>query len=132
MSGDIWKQKQLYLDQLIFVNQKVEELVDAILSQADSPPIIFIQADHGSASTGGWDQPGISLIKERTGILNAYYVPDEVTDLLYDWITPANTFRLIFDHHFGTNYGLLDDRVYFSDYERPYVFTDVTDIVRGK
>ena len=132
MSGDIWKQQKLYIDQLIFVNQKVEELVDALLTGSDFPPIIIIQGDHGSASTGGWDQPGEGLIRERTGILNAYYLPDDGPHPLYDSLTPVNTFRLIFDQQFGTSYGLLDDRVYFSNYERPYLLTDVTDMVRGE
>lgn len=43
---------------------------------------------------------------------------------------PVNTFRLIFNFYFGTDYELLDDRCYFSSYDYPYKFTDVTDEVK--
>jgi len=47
-------------------------------------------------------------------ILNAYYVNDEAKRDLYATITPVNTFRIIFNDYFGTNYPLLDDKSYFA------------------
>ena len=36
-------------------------------------------------------------------------------DLLYDSITPVNTFRIILNHYFNAGYDLLKDDVYFSN-----------------
>jgi len=136
MAGNIWKRKDLYVNQLIFVNKKVKALIDTLLAKNGVPPIIILQADHGAASTGvsadQWGQPGKELFKERLGILNAYYLPDDGDGLLYESITPVNTFRLIFSSYFNSRYDLLEDNSYFSTYERPYQFVDVTEIVAEK
>ena len=125
---------KLKIIELIFINKKVEKLVDEILIQSEVPPIIILQADHGSASSfpghygsEAWSLPDENMIKERMGILNAYYLPSGGRDLLYDSITPINTFRLVFDYYFNANYGLLDDQSYYSSYDRPYDMINVTD-----
>jgi hypothetical protein len=46
--------------------------------------------------------------------LNAYYLPGEKKDLLYDGISPVNSFRVIFNEYFNENYELLPDISYFS------------------
>ena len=61
----------------------------------------------------------------RMSIFNAYYFPND--DFLYDDITPVNSFRVLFDSHFQTNYGLLEDRVFFSVPEKPYALIEITD-----
>jgi hypothetical protein len=131
-----WKRKEDYINQLIFINKKTIALIDEILLKSERPPIIIIQADHGSASTfdykvpgGVWENPTEEMLKERMSILNAYHLPDGGNSLLYDSITPVNTFRIIFNHYFGSDYELLDDRAYYSSYLTPYKFIDVTDIV---
>jgi len=124
--------RRYYLGQLAFVNKKAKVLVDTILSEAETPPIIILQADHGSKSIR---DPGESigrLLTERTGILNAYYLPNNGKDFLYDSITPVNSFRLIFNLYFGTTYDLLEDRIYVSALTRPYDFLDVTDTLLGR
>jgi len=131
-----WKRKEDYVNQLVFINKKVIVLIDEILSKSDRPPIIIIQADHGSAATfdykepgGVWDHPTEEMVRERMSILNVYYLPEGGKSLLYDYITPVNTFRLIFSYYFNADYKLLDDWVYYSSYLTPYKFIDVTDIV---
>jgi hypothetical protein len=69
------------------------------------------------------------MFREGMRILNAYYLPLKDCDLVYDSITPVNTFRVIFNCYFGTNYKLLEDKSYNSFDFSPYKFTDVTDIV---
>ena len=136
MHGEAWKEKEEYINQLIFVNKKVEVLVDKILSKSDIPPIIILQADHGTASTFPIDtneeinfpvNPKDELLRERFGILNAYYLPGKKEDCLYDSISPVNTFRLIFNLYFNMNYKLVEDRCFYSSYVLPFKFIDVTD-----
>lgn len=130
-------EKEAYVDQLVFVNKKVLALLDEILSESSSPPIIILQADHGPAFSfdrargPGWTRPTDEMLLERTGILNAYHLPGDGKDQLYDSITPVNTFRLIFSSYFGADHAVLDDKIYFSG-EKPYRFVDVTDRVIGK
>jgi hypothetical protein len=46
-------------------------------------------------------------------ILNAYYLP-QGADQLYPSISPVNSFRLVFNSYFGTNFPLLEDVSYQS------------------
>lgn len=94
-----------YLEQLIFLNTKIKTLVDEILLKSDAAPIIILQADHGSR----WDEG------RQFDILNAYYLPENGNRLLYDSITPVNSFRLVFNLYFDTNYDLLEDKSYRLD-----------------
>jgi hypothetical protein len=95
-----------YIDQLIHINYRILEVVDQILLTSESEPIIIIQGDHGATGTNKYP--------ERLNILNAYRLPDNGNELLYPSISPVNTFRLIFDKYFGTDFGLLEDINYLS------------------
>ena len=123
-----------YIDQVQFTNKKIIETIDKILLESDSPPIILLQGDHGTSTlltqfSENWHNKSDDSITERMSIFNAYYLPDQNTDLIYDSITPVNSFRLILNAHFNANYELLEDKNYFSDYVHPYNFTDVTEIL---
>ncbi len=83
------------MDQLVYLNGRLIEIIDAILAASPHPPIIIVQGDHGTASTASDDEVG-PLPRERLAILNAYLVPDQVRTRLYPDITPVNSFRLIF------------------------------------
>lgn len=119
-----WKDKSGYIDQLVFCNQRVQETVDRILREARTPPIIIIQGDHGSASSG-YDEASDTLFRERMGILNAYLLPRGPSSL-YPSISPVNSFRVVLNDYFGEPHALLDDRSFFSQYAHPYVMEDIT------
>ena len=98
--------KQFYLGQYIFINGELERLVEVILEKSNTLPIIVIQSDHGIRA----HHPGIVIGEDEwKKILNAYYLPGDGKELLYDSISPVNTFRLIFNHYFGADYPLLED-----------------------
>jgi hypothetical protein len=131
-----------YLGQLAFTNSMIKRLVDQILSQSDRPPIIVLQADEGPCTCleefGGscgdgidWRQLSDEALRAHMRILNAYYLPGiDYETVLYPCVTPVNSFRIIFDHYFGTDYGLLEDESYiFEDTSHPYTFIGVTDRV---
>ena len=69
--------------------------------------------------------------EEKMNILNAYYLSAYDKNELYESVTPVNSFRMIFNHLFDTGYDLLEDRSYFSDYELPYKFIDVTNALKN-
>lgn len=116
--------KETYRNQVIHINKRMQTVVEEILSQSPEPPIIIVQSDHGSCYG-----PYYLNLPERMSILNAYYFPDQNYEALYEDITPVNTFRVILNNYFNTNYELLEDRSYYSTRKRPYLFTDVTDEV---
>lgn len=99
-----YKDRQFYLGQYIFITGEIEKVVDALLKKSETPPIIIIQSDHGP-------RPPLFPIgrEEWRKILNALYLPGVDKAMLYDSISPVNTFRLIFNHYFGADYPLLED-----------------------
>lgn len=135
---NVWRKKEKYLGQLQLINKKTIELLDQILSKEKQPPIIILQSDHGTGSLFsdsflGYDgELTPAAVRERTGILNAYYLPGFPYENLYKSITPVNSFRVIFNYYFEADYKLLDDKSYYSNYAKPYRFTDVTEHLRSK
>jgi len=124
------KNRASYVDQLVYLNRQMRGIVERILTQSDRPPIIVLQADHGTdflldVTRPVEEQP--RFIEERMSILNAYYVPASCRSLLYESITPVNTFRVLLNEVFGEELPLVPDRVFFSWYVRPYDLVDVSD-----
>jgi hypothetical protein len=105
-----------YLEQVRFVNDRIIEVIDAILARSPDRPIIILQGDHGSWSTRfEAGVPHEDVAAERMSILNAYLVPDGVRSLLYPSITPVNTFRAIDQAQFGEAIELLPDESSYGD-----------------
>lgn len=116
-----------YREQIQYVNTLVLEAVDAILARSETPPIIIIQGDHGPGSHLHYGLLEKTLPAERFGILNAYYFPDQDYTRLYPSISPVNSFRVLLDQFFGKDYALLPDQHYYSPWNYPFDFTEVTD-----
>lgn len=131
--GEFWSNKNGYTDQLSYINTKIEVMVDEILENSVDP-IIIIQADHGSCyllggstekNEGNWKAPTQEMQKERLEILNTFYVPDLDSSVVYNSITPINTFRIIFNTYFGTSYPLIEDKVYWATYGDPFTINPI-------
>lgn len=105
---------QGYKWQVIFISNKIAETVSKILEASPRPPIIIIQGDHGPSAFVNWHHPEPIGLKERFSILNAYYFPGGGDRLLYDSISPVNTYRVLFNYYFGANFPLLADINYFT------------------
>ena len=115
-----------YRDQAAYISRRVELAVDQILARSAQPPIIIIQGDHGPGSHFDPDHDLPNDLYERMSILNLALVPPALQGRIYSTITPVNTFRLICDHLFQTQLGLLPDRNFYSSYQSPYQLSDVT------
>ena len=120
-----------YRDQLIFVNNKMKEVITEILSKSKKPPIIVILGDHGPRSTFHWSNPDLTYMKECMTNLISYYLPHGGTSLLDDEESPINIFRVILNHYFGFNYELLENRCYFTPLKHHYRFYNVSDRVKN-
>ena len=127
-----------YVGQLHYANTLLQDVLASLLDRPGKKPIIILQADEGPfperyrSSSRSWREADRAELQMKTGILNAYYFPDGDYRVLYDAITPVNSFRIVFNKFFGTDFEHLPDRIYASpDVFQIYEFFDVTDIVRG-
>jgi len=115
---------QEYLEQLIFITRKAETLVDELLSKSKVPPIIILQSDTGPERYIAKTRHELTderFRQERVKIFNAYYFPEKGSDLLYESISPVNSFRVVFNLYFNGNYELLDDESYFGSLDEPTI-----------
>ena len=96
-----------YNSNVQFIDTQIVSVVDTLIKQSKIPPVIIIIGDHGPF--GNQVTPSM-----RLSILNAYYVNDDAKKDLYESITHVNSFRVVFNNYFGTNYPLLEDLSYYS------------------
>jgi hypothetical protein len=99
-----------YINQVTFLNSRMETILETLINDSDTPPVIILQGDHGP-----WMQPE----NKRLWILNAYYLPGQNAGL-YSRISPVNSFRMVLNKYLDTSYGLLEDKSYFSPV--PYIY----------
>jgi hypothetical protein len=114
--GTVEEYQSGYVAQLQYLNSRLEEIITAILSKPGTPPVIILQADHGPRSTFTWEDPSSRGIYETFSIFNTYCFPVKDYDSLYPGISPANSFRVLFNLYFGTNYPLIPDESYYAYY----------------
>ena len=101
-----------YLNNIRFINQEILQVVEEILEKSPNPPVIILQADHGSD------------FFDRTMILSAFHLPGSGAQALYPQLTPVNTFRLVFKHIFDAPYDVLADRTLSGKYP-PFDFQPI-------
>ena len=119
--------KSGYINQLQYANDQLLVLIDTILDESESPPIIVLQGDHGSRMLLDWGSINESCFREASSILNAYYLPGIDSSKLYPSISPVNSFRIILNEYFSQHFPVLEDKTYFSNFSQPYNFIDVTE-----
>jgi hypothetical protein len=94
----------VYNDTITYLNKRILHLVDTLITESATPPIIVLQGDHAPhVIASGYD---------KHKILDAYYFPDGKSSVLYQTITPVNTFRLILREYFGSTLPLLPDTIH--------------------
>ncbi len=103
-----------YPNQIKYLNSRLVPLVQDIIKQSLTPPIIILQGDHG------WDH------EVRMLNFEAIYFPGGGSSNLYPTLTPINIFRLVFNTYFGQNFPLLADKSYSSGSYTSFNFSEVT------
>ena len=112
-----------YRDQVIYINNRMLEIVPKIIASSSTPPIIVIQGDHGPTVA--------SSPRSRMSNLSAYFLPG-VDASIKSTVTPVNTFRILFNEYFGQNLELLDDVSLYSDYTDPFNFRVIQNSCKTK
>jgi hypothetical protein len=120
-----------YVEQLVYTNSVIEEMVAELLETDGEEPIIVVQSDEGphpprlsrQERSFKWFEATDTELRDKLFILNAYHLPDGHDDGLYPTISPVNSFRLILNEYFGAGLELLDDDIYiYRDFHHPYDF----------
>ncbi len=114
-----------YLAQLQYTDTKIEEIIEKLLDN-EPEPIIIIQSDHGFRFKINENDD-----TRKHAFLNfeAFYFPDKNLDKEeYKILSPVNTFRIVFNEYFGTNYDLLENKAFLIEDSK---FVDVTDFVKS-
>lgn len=105
----------IYEEHLGYTNNQIKEVIDSIGANS----IIILQSDEGIATlefenlikSGDVWVNKVELMKQRAGILNAYYLPDGCE--IYDGISPVNSWRMIINQLFDEDYEILSDIYYY-------------------
>jgi hypothetical protein len=123
-----WQEyREQYVAQVQFVNRQLQQTIDAILLQSDLPPIIILQADHGSGMLTDLASPEHTCIRERFSPFAAYYLPGIGHEVIPSDISTVNLFRILLNEYFETQLPLLESKQYFYKTTQSYYdFEDVT------
>jgi hypothetical protein len=121
--------KERYVEQVKYINVQIRQVIQSLLDESTHPPIIIIQADHGSATHVDFDDLQGSCIKERFSTFAAYYLPGKSPDVIPQDISAVNIFRIVLNEYFDARLELLDDRQYFANGYFMFDFQDVTNRV---
>ncbi len=119
--------KKRYVEQVEFVNAQMRQVIRSLLDRSQTPPIIIIQADHGSAIYVDFDDLQGSCMKERFAIFSAIYLPGKSPDAIPKNLSAVNTFRIVLNEYFGAQLPLLEDRQYFMNGYYLFDLQDVTE-----
>ncbi len=112
--------RELYVGQVHYLNGRMREVIDRILTESRRPPVIVVQGDHGfrHGILRGGHRPEQLSPEEQSAILNAIYLPGGPQDDLYPSISSVNTFRLILSRCLGADLPLLPDETYVTGYRK--------------
>ncbi len=116
-----WADKKGYVGQIQYLNAFVLRAVDTIIRESKVPPIIIIQGDHGpalrddTASQNSLEPWTRTNYRVRSGILNAYFVPEAMRKKIPVDITPVNSFRLLFRELYHADIPLLKNETWYSN-----------------
>ena len=118
----LWEDKKRYLEQLQFVNVKIMEVVESILSNSTIPPVIIIASDHGP-TLAATEASKEEITKVRFSNFLAVHTPGK-TRVFNEDISLVNLFRALCQSYFGLDLPPLINRHIVSTYQTPYQFSD--------
>jgi hypothetical protein len=119
----LWEDRAGYVEQLRFMNSRVGAVLDRLIADSASTPIILLQSDHGTNLRRGLRTEEHYRI--RLANLNAALLPGAPADLMPEDPSAVNLFRIVLDRYFDAGLPLLPDRHFVSPFQQPFNFTEV-------
>lgn len=108
-----------YIKAVQFINGQVLEIIENILANSKTPPIIIIQGDHGFRD------------KDYTNMnFEAFLIPG-AESYYYPTLSPVNTFRIIENVLFNSKLPLLPDLHYLRPGKEYYEFEQIFETMPG-
>ncbi len=110
-----WADKDLYIEQLLFLNSQIRETV-ALIQSNDPDAVIVMQSDHGVRyakhcmylyEQSDYDAP--TETRYMQNILNCVYWGEGNPPIDIEGLTGINTWRTILNNAFGSNLELLPE-----------------------
>lgn len=124
--GNKEEYRKNYVGELQYINHKLKQTIDRILTTSRKPPVIILQSDHGSRMHLDWEQLDKTNLKEAFPILNAVLLPPKFRTESPIAMTPVNNFRVLFNSLFNAQLEILPNESYYAPWEHPYQFQEVT------
>ncbi len=118
-----------FFAELELINEHLLEALRVILKRSTTPPIIILQADHGTDLGRSWsDDRHVTYFE----ILNAFHLPGGRPGRMRRDISPINTFRVILSAYYGMQYEELEVKHFDlpKGYDAPFMQIDVTEQFR--
>lgn len=131
--------RELYVEQLEYLNHRLIDVVASIRRRSDVEPIIVLQADEGPFSYKGelavsyydWCGAPPDSAFQKFGILSALLLPEHDRSGLWDELSPVNSFRLILREYLGYDLPSLPDKSYVFPMDGSnYDLTEVTEALK--
>jgi hypothetical protein len=95
----------LYKEQVLYANRLIDSLAVAANSPRARPLVLIVEGDHGNR----YAEWGRHIREKQFMNLNVYYFSDRDYSLLYDSISPVNSFRVVLNKYFDTGLPLVKD-----------------------
>jgi hypothetical protein len=118
--------REHYIEHVEYVNGELKSVLKTILEKSTTPPIIILQADHGSATSISFDSVEVGCLKERFSALGAYYLPGKQPGVIPQDMTAVNLFRIVLNEYFGADLSLLENHQYFT--KGNYLFAGMQEV----
>jgi hypothetical protein len=124
---NLWADRNGYLEQLQFINQRVLGTIERIIAGSSRSPLIVLMSDHGPQlpEADRW-----TYLDARFANLVAVHRPGESDAAalpLPDQITSVNLFRNLLRPYTELALEPLPDRFFYSTYQEPYRFKEITE-----
>ena len=102
--------KTAYINQVQYTNRLLESFIPLVSKSTKRERVVIIEGDHGFRDHG----PEISTKTDFMN-LNTYYFSDHDYSMLYDSISPINSFRVILNKYFCQSFPLLKDSTIYIE-----------------
>lgn len=111
--------EDLYLGQLEYLNKRLRGIIEKILEESAAPPIIILQADHGSHV---FELKGEFRKRARHAIFAAIYFAGTAGSNPGSFNDPINIVRETLNRAAATKLGPLPHKSFFSSWQEPFNF----------